>query len=68
MEYADTGIELTTPYYQVDVDLPGVCTIFKGYLAYGSPEIGMKVKACFRTVDPPNTIIDMCWIPHEATT
>ncbi|MBI4286049.1 MAG: hypothetical protein HY670_09180 [Chloroflexi bacterium] len=64
VEYAGAGVELTTPYYQVDVELPGVCTIFKGYLAYGEPTIGMKVKACFRTEDPTNTILDMCWIPE----
>jgi hypothetical protein len=63
VEYAGAGIELTTPYFQVDVELPGVCTIFKGYLQYGTPEIGMKVKACFRTEDPTNTILDMYWIP-----
>jgi len=61
--YAGTGIELTVPYYQIDVELPGVCTIFKGYLEYGEPSIGMKVKACFRTANPTNTILDMYWIP-----
>ena len=65
VEYAGTGIELTTPYFQIDVELPGVCTIFKGYLQYGTPEIGMKVKACFRTEDPTNTILDMYWIPYQ---
>jgi len=65
VEYAGAGIELTTPYFQIDVELPGVCTIFKGYLAYGTAEIGMKVKACFRTEDPTNTILDIYWIPCE---
>jgi uncharacterized OB-fold protein len=63
VEYAGAGIELTTPYFQVDVELPGVCTIFKGYLEYGTPEIGMKVQACFRTKDPTNTILDIYWVP-----
>lgn len=63
VEYAGAGIELTTPYFQVDVELPGVCTIFKGYLQYGTPEIGMKVKAGFRTEDFTNTILDIYWIP-----
>ena len=62
--YTGTGIELDTPYYQVDVELPGVCTIFKGYLAYGKPEIGMKVKACFRKENHSNTILDIYWIPE----
>jgi len=65
VEYAGAGIELTTPYFQIDVELPGVCTIFKGYLAYGTAEIGMKVKACFRTENPTNTILDIYWIPYE---
>jgi len=63
VEYAGTGIELTTPYFQIDIELPGVCTIFKGYLEYGTPEIGMKAKACFRTENPTNTILDIYWIP-----
>jgi uncharacterized protein len=63
--YAGAGIELETPYYQVDVELPGVCTIFKGYLKEGAAEIGMKVKAEFRTQDPTNTILDICWVPYE---
>ena len=64
VEYAGTGIELTTPYFQIDVELPGLCTIFKGYLAYGKAEIGMKVQACFRTENPTNTILDIYWIPY----
>jgi len=63
VEYAGTGIELSTPYFQIDVELPGVCTLFKGYLAYGTPEIGMEVKACFRTEHSTNTILDISWIP-----
>lgn len=65
VEYAGTGIELTTPYYQIDIELPGVCTIFKGYLVYGTPVIGKKVKACFRTEQPTNTILDIYWVPYE---
>ena len=67
VEYAGAGIELTTPYFQIDVELPRVCTIFKGYLAYGTPEIGMKVKACFRTENPTNTILDIYWVPYEGS-
>ncbi|TAK36507.1 MAG: hypothetical protein EPO21_02540 [Chloroflexota bacterium] len=65
VEYAGTGIELTTPYYQIDVEIPGLCTIFKGYLEHGTPEIGMPVKACFRSGEPTNTILDMYWIPSD---
>jgi hypothetical protein len=65
VEYAGYGIELVTPYIQIDVELPGVCTIFKSYLAYGTVEIGMQVKACFRADNPTNTILDIYWIPYE---
>ncbi len=61
--YPGAGIELQAPYYQIDVELPGCCTIFKGYLAHGSPKIGMKVKAAFNTKKPSNTILDIYWEP-----
>ncbi|MDO8692202.1 MAG: hypothetical protein Q7R39_19700 [Dehalococcoidia bacterium] len=63
VEYAGAGIELTTPYYQIDVELPGVCTIFKGYMEHGTPEIGMTVQARFRSGEPTNTILDLYWAP-----
>jgi uncharacterized OB-fold protein len=63
--YAGTGIELSTPYWQIDVEIPGLATIPKSYLLYGKPFIGMKVKAEFRTNNPTNTILDYCWIPWE---
>jgi len=61
--YPGAGIELETPYYQIDVELPGVCTIFKGYLTSGTAKIGMKVKAAFNTKNPSNTILDIFWEP-----
>ena len=63
--YAGTGIELSTPYWQVDVEIPGLATIPKSYLLYGEPRIGMKVKAEFRTKKPTNTILDYYWVPYE---
>ncbi len=63
--YAGTGIELSTPYWQVDVEIPGLATIPKSYLLHGKPEIGMKVKAGFRTKDPTNTVLDYYWVPLE---
>ncbi len=66
VEYAGTGIELSLPYYQIDVRIPGLATIPKGYLLYGEPYIGMKVKAGFRTKNPTNTILDLYWIPLES--
>ena len=65
IEYAGTGIELSLAYYQIDVRIPGFATIPKGYLLYGEPFIGMKVKAGFRTKNPTNTILDLYWIPAE---
>ena len=63
--YAGTGIELSTPYWQVDVEIPGLATIPKSYLLYGKPFIGMKVKAGFRTKKPTNTVLDYHWVPLE---
>lgn len=63
--YAGTGIELSTPYWQVDVEVPGLATIPKSYLLYGKPHIGMKVKAEFRTKRPTHTVLDYYWVPYE---
>ena len=63
--YAGTGIELSTPYWQVDVEIPGLATIPKSYLLRGEPYIGMKVKAEFRTKKPTNTVLDYYWVPYE---
>ncbi len=63
--YAGTGIELSTPYWQVDVEVPGLATIPKSYLLYGKPHIGMKVKAEFRTKKPTHTVLDYYWVPYE---
>jgi uncharacterized OB-fold protein len=63
--YAGIGVELSTPYWQVDVEIPGLATIPKSYLRYGDPRIGMKVKAEFRTKNPTNTVLDYCWVPYK---
>jgi uncharacterized OB-fold protein len=63
VEYPGEGIELSTPYWQIDVEIPGLATIPKSYLLYGKPHIGMKVKAGFRTRKPTNTILDLYWVP-----
>lgn len=62
--YAGLGLELSTPYWQIDVEIPDVCTIFKGYLKYGEPCIGMKVKVEFYKENPTNTILNMYWVPY----
>jgi len=63
--YAGIGIELSTPYWQVDVEIPGLATIPKSYLLRGKPYIGMEVKAEFRTKKPTNTVLDYYWVPYE---
>jgi uncharacterized OB-fold protein len=63
VDYAGVGIEMTTPYWQIDVAIKGVDTIFKGYLESGKPEVDMKVNAKFRTDKPTHTILDICWVP-----
>ena len=57
------GLEIETPYYQIDVRIDGCCTIPKGYLidAGKEPAIGMKVTPVFRTKDPTNTSLDIAW-------
>ncbi len=58
-----TGLEIETPYYQIDVELEGCCTIPKGYLldVGREPKIGMKVTPVFRTKDPTHTSLDIAW-------
>ena len=63
--YAGIGIELSTPYWQIDVEIPGLATIPKSYLLYGEPYIGLKVKAEFRNKKPTNTVLDYYWVPYE---
>jgi uncharacterized OB-fold protein len=63
VERGGTGLEIETPYYQVDVFVQGVCTIIKGYLINRTPiKIGDKVKAGFLTGDKAtNTCLDIYW-------
>src|SRR4030067_1463666 len=42
--YAGIGVELSTPYWQIDVEIPGLATIPKSYLLYGKPYIARKVQ------------------------
>jgi uncharacterized OB-fold protein len=65
VEYPGHGIELSYPYYQIDVVVPGAATVMKGYLIRGEARIGMKVKAGFRTKNPTNTILDLYWEPVD---
>lgn len=64
VERGGTGLEIECPYYQIDVKLPGVCTIVKGWLINRDKKvkIGDKVKARFRTgADATNTCLDLYW-------
>jgi uncharacterized OB-fold protein len=51
VERGGTGLEIPTPYFQIDVKIKGVCTIVKSYLVGGTKQIkiGDHVKAGFRT-------------------
>lgn len=62
VERGGAGLELPTPYYQIDVKIEGVCTIVKSYLtgAARKIKIGDRVKACFRTGgQATNTSLDL---------
>ena len=64
VEYPGIGIEISVPYYQIDIKLEGAATIPKGYLVYGEPYIGMKVKCVYREKNgATNTILDLAWAP-----
>lgn len=58
-----TGLEIETPYYQIDIKLEGCCTIPKGYLinTRKEPHIGAKVTPVFRTKSPSHTCLDIAW-------
>lgn len=61
VEHGGTGLEIETPYYQIDVKIPGVWTIVKSYLADRKPiKIGDKVRARFHTgADATHTSLDL---------
>ena len=51
VERGGAGLEIPTPYYQIDVKIEGVCTIVKSYLVGNTRpiRIGDRVKAGFRS-------------------
>ncbi len=63
VQYPGSNFKLSTPCPLISVELEGVCTKMMSYLKEGKPEIGMKVKAWFRTEEPTNTILDLAWVP-----
>jgi uncharacterized OB-fold protein len=64
VERGGTGLEIECPYYQIDVKIPGVCSIVKSWLVNRDKQIkiGDKVRARFRTgKDATNTCLDLYW-------
>lgn len=63
VERGGSGLEIECPYYQIDVKLEGVGTIFKSYLLDREPiDIGDRVRAVFRTGDrATHTCLDVAW-------
>jgi hypothetical protein len=61
VERGGQGLEIECPYYQIDVKMPGVCTIVKSYLADRKPiKIGDKVRARFRMgAEATHTCLDL---------
>jgi len=68
VERGGAGLELPTPYYQIDVKIEGVCTIIKSYLVGSDRKIriGDKVRARFRTGEKAtHTALDLCFELEE---
>jgi len=67
VERGGTGLEIPCPYYQIDVELPGVGTIVKSYLVGPGPvAIGDRVRAGFRTGElATHTCLDFYWTKVE---
>jgi uncharacterized OB-fold protein len=62
VERGGTGLEIPTPYYQIDVKIAGVGTMIKSYLAgnKGPIKIGDRVRARFRTgEEATHTALDL---------
>ena len=57
--YPGSSFKLSTPCPLIALEIEGVCTRMMSYLMEGTPKIGMKVKAVFRTENPTNTILDL---------
>ena len=63
VERGGTGLEIETPYNQIDVRMENVTTIVKGYLIDRKPvKIGDKVRAKFLPKDQStHTCLDIYW-------
>jgi hypothetical protein len=59
---------LKKPIRFINVEFDGVTTILMSYLiGKKNPEIGMRVRPIFRTVNPTHTITDLAFVPADAT-
>ena len=58
-----TGLEIDTPYYQIDVKMEGVCTIVKSYLVGPSRpvKIGDRVQMTFRRMMTAKGVHNYFW-------
>ena len=63
VKYPGSNFKLSTPCPLISVSLEGVCTKMMSYLKEGKPEIGMQIRAWFRTENPTHTILDLAWVP-----
>ena len=55
--------KLPKPIRFLDVEIPGVCTILKGYMSGpGEPAFDMRLVPIFRTKSPTFTILDLSWV------
>jgi uncharacterized OB-fold protein len=64
VERGGEGLEIETPYYQIDVKLPGVATIVKSWLVNRDRpiHIGDRVRARFLAgKDATHTALDLSW-------
>ena len=69
VERGGTGLEIPTPYYQIDVKIEGVCTIVKSYLVGNNRKIriGDRVRAGFRTGEAAtHTALDLYFELEES--
>jgi uncharacterized protein len=55
---------LDKPIKFINIEFKGVDTILMSILAFGEPEMGMRVVPIFKTVDPTYTILDLAWVPE----
>jgi uncharacterized OB-fold protein len=58
---------LEKPIKFINIEFEGVCTILMGYLLGDEPAIGDRVVPIFATKSPTYTILDLAWVPKNAS-